>query len=189
MRASRLMRRRRSGCSTCSHPSQSAVYRLTIDDRCCELMFAAPIAGWAGTTDHRRFDRGSSRSNRTGPRFRGRTMLRTPAAAIRTCAWSLGIAEAIMNEGLRTYPGLPHRMERVRETRRRHLRQRQQGDQPDRDGAGAGGVSGDPLDPAAGGRRATISTSARRTSAMSARPTPSARRRSCSSACLNRTCR
>src|SRR5207237_2737448 len=35
-------------------------------------------------------------------------------AAIAVCA-SLGIAEAKIAEGLRTYPGLPHRMERVRQ--------------------------------------------------------------------------
>ena len=61
------------------------------------------------------------------------------------CTLSALTTEAI-EQGLRTYPGLPHRMERVAREGRRPVRQRQQGDQPDRDGAGAGGVPENPLD-------------------------------------------
>ena len=45
------------------------------------------------------------------------------AAAAIAVAFQLGIADENIARGLRTYRGLPHRMERVRETRRRRLRQ------------------------------------------------------------------
>jgi UDP-N-acetylmuramoylalanine--D-glutamate ligase len=37
------------------------------------------------------------------------------ASAARWACWSLGLSESEVDQGLRTYPGLPHRMERVRE--------------------------------------------------------------------------
>ena len=59
---------------------------------------------------------------------------------------------------------------------RRAVRQRQQGDQPDLDGAGAGRLPGKSTGSSAAWPRATISAPARRSSAMSAPPTRSARR-------------
>jgi UDP-N-acetylmuramoylalanine--D-glutamate ligase len=48
------------------------------------------------------------------PALKGPHNLENAAAAIGTCL-ALGVREAAIDEGLRTYPGLPHRMERIRE--------------------------------------------------------------------------
>jgi UDP-N-acetylmuramoylalanine--D-glutamate ligase len=48
------------------------------------------------------------------PALQGPHNAQNAAAAIETCR-ALGIGEGEIEEGLRTYPGLPHRMERVRE--------------------------------------------------------------------------
>jgi UDP-N-acetylmuramoylalanine--D-glutamate ligase len=48
------------------------------------------------------------------PSLQGPHNLQNAVAAIRTCQ-ALGIDDSAIEEGLRTYPGLPHRMERVRE--------------------------------------------------------------------------
>jgi UDP-N-acetylmuramoylalanine--D-glutamate ligase len=48
------------------------------------------------------------------PALQGPHNAQNAAAAIETCQ-ALGIGEGEIEEGLRTYPGLPHRMERVRE--------------------------------------------------------------------------
>ena len=48
------------------------------------------------------------------PTLQGPHNAQNAAAAIATCR-ALGIPESDMEEALRTYPGLPHRMERVRE--------------------------------------------------------------------------
>ena len=75
-------------------------------------------------------------------------MQRPPLPPASAWAWTT----KQLSEALRTYPGLPHRMERVAREGRRPVRQRQQGDQPDRDRAGAGGVPEDPLDPRRAGQ-------------------------------------
>ena len=48
------------------------------------------------------------------PTLHGPHNAENAGAAIETCIW-LGVSRAQIDEGLRTYPGLPHRMERVRE--------------------------------------------------------------------------
>jgi UDP-N-acetylmuramoylalanine--D-glutamate ligase len=48
------------------------------------------------------------------PALQGPHNAQNAAAAIETCH-ALGIGDGEIEEGLRTYPGLPHRMERVRE--------------------------------------------------------------------------
>jgi UDP-N-acetylmuramoylalanine--D-glutamate ligase len=48
------------------------------------------------------------------PALQGPHNAQNAAAAVRICE-QLGLARAAIEEGLRTYPGLPHRMERVRE--------------------------------------------------------------------------
>ena len=48
------------------------------------------------------------------PALQGPHNAQNSAAAIETCE-ALGVGEGEIEEGLRTYPGLPHRMERVRE--------------------------------------------------------------------------
>jgi UDP-N-acetylmuramoylalanine--D-glutamate ligase len=48
------------------------------------------------------------------PTLQGPHNLENAAAAIATCL-HLGVPEEAIEEGLRTYPGLPHRMERIRE--------------------------------------------------------------------------
>jgi UDP-N-acetylmuramoylalanine--D-glutamate ligase len=48
------------------------------------------------------------------PSLRGPHNAQNANAAIMTCV-GLGLSEEIISQGLRTYPGLPHRMERVRE--------------------------------------------------------------------------
>jgi UDP-N-acetylmuramoylalanine--D-glutamate ligase len=48
------------------------------------------------------------------PALQGPHNAENAAAAIATCR-ALGLAEAEIEQGLRTYPGLPHRMERVRD--------------------------------------------------------------------------
>src|SRR5205085_11081365 len=47
------------------------------------------------------------------PALQGPHNAENAAAAIATCR-ALGLSEAEIEQGLRTYPGLPHRMERVR---------------------------------------------------------------------------
>jgi UDP-N-acetylmuramoylalanine--D-glutamate ligase len=79
------------------------------------------------------------------PALAGPHNAQNAGAAIAVCDRTRLMPDEI-EEGLRTFPGLPHRMERVREKGRRHLRQRQQGDQPDRDRPGACGVRQHPLD-------------------------------------------
>jgi UDP-N-acetylmuramoylalanine--D-glutamate ligase len=48
------------------------------------------------------------------PALKGPHNLQNALAAIATCR-TLGVVEEAIQEGLRTYPGLPHRMERIRE--------------------------------------------------------------------------
>ena len=74
----------------------------------------------------------------TGLRFKGHIIARMRLPRLPLVA-ALGVDDEQIEQGLRTYPGLPHRMERVAREGRRPVRQRQQGDQSDRDGAGAGG--------------------------------------------------
>jgi UDP-N-acetylmuramoylalanine--D-glutamate ligase len=59
------------------------------------------------------------------------------AAAAVAVSRELGIDDAVIARALETYPGLPHRMERVAEKGWSAVRQRQQGDQPDLDRARA----------------------------------------------------
>ena len=87
----------------------------------------------------------SRHSAATGRRFKGRTMRRMRQLRSRSVKRSAS-DERRSTRGLRTYPGLPHRMERIREKDGVALRQRQQGDQPDRDRAGARRVRAHPLD-------------------------------------------
>jgi UDP-N-acetylmuramoylalanine--D-glutamate ligase len=53
-------------------------------------------------------------SQREWPSLQGPHNAENAAAVIETCK-TLGVSEETIVEGLRTYPGLPHRMERVRE--------------------------------------------------------------------------
>ena len=109
-----------------------------------------------------------------------------PAAAGCRVAWRS--AESVIAEGLRTYPGLPHRMERIAERERHPLRQRQQGDQPGFHRAGARRLTRISTGLSAAAPRATISGRARPISAMSAPPTRSARPGRCSRACSRARC-
>jgi UDP-N-acetylmuramoylalanine--D-glutamate ligase len=118
------------------------------------------------------------------PALQGPHNAQNVAAAIETCE-VLGLGEGEIEEGLRSYPGLPHRMERIREkdgvtstTARRPTRPRPRRRSP-RSNASAGFAAGSP--------RPTISTSARRTSAMSPRPIPLAKRANCSLRSCRRT--
>ena len=86
---------------------------------------------------------------------RATTTRRTPPAPGRPAAGSACRARR-SSRGLKTYPGLPHRQERVASRRQRRLRQRQQGDQRRRHGAGAVVLPRhllDPRRPGEGGRR------------------------------------
>ena len=58
------------------------------------------------------------------PALQGPHNAENALVAINVCV-NLGVQETAIADALRTYPGLPHRMERIAETRRRPLRQRQ----------------------------------------------------------------
>ncbi len=62
---------------------------------------------------------------------------RENAAAAAAAARASGIPEEAIAEALRTFPGVPHRLEPVREIDRRALRQRLEGDEPRIGRAGA----------------------------------------------------
>ncbi len=61
-----------------------------------------------------RLSTGALIGQRDWPALQGPHNAQNAAAAIRVCE-GLGISPSQIEEGLRTYPGLPHRMERVRE--------------------------------------------------------------------------
>jgi UDP-N-acetylmuramoylalanine--D-glutamate ligase len=103
-------------------------------------------------------------------------------AAAQWCCVSLGIDEPQIEHGLRTYPGLLHRMERIRERGGVLFVNDSKATNPTAtapalaDFRRCAGFS-------AGRPSLTISTNARRISGMCARPIPSARRPACSNGC------
>ena len=86
--------------------------------------------------------------------LRGAHNAQNAVAAVAVCR-VLGLADADIAAGLKTFPGLPHRMEEVGRRGRVALRQRFQGDQRRRRGQGAGELPAHLLDrrrPSEGGR-------------------------------------
>ena len=161
-------------------PSFMTATRLTLHISRCRRVDRTPRSTRGSTAA----DGGTELSAATGPRCKVRTISECCCGASPSAS-ALGLTRRRSIEGLRTYPGLPHRMERIREKDGVALRQRQQGDQPDRHRAGARRVRSASAGSAAGRPRPTISTSARRISGTSARPTRSARRPNCSRGCLS----
>ena len=96
---------------------------------------------------------------------RARTTCRTPPSPSAIAAELGLIRRADRRPASPPSAGLPHRMERLGDVRRRAVRQRQQGDQPGLDRAGAGGLPPDPSRASTGSSaacpRATTSTNAR----------------------------
>ena len=108
------------------------------------------------------------------PALQGPHNAENAAAAIAVCAGARALPTTRSSEGLRTYPGLPHRMERVREKDGVLFVNDSKATNPT---ATAPALAAFPASAgsSAGRRRPTISTNARRISATSARPTRSAR--------------
>ena len=103
--------------------------------------------------------------------------------AAAAAAAAAGVPPAAVAETLRTFEGVPHRLQVARHRRRRHLHQRLQGDQRRRDAQGAHGVHG---------RRAPDPRrlrQGRRATTTSRRPPRASSRRSCSSAPRRRSWR
>ncbi|UUR07754.1 Mur ligase family protein [Sphingomonas glaciei] len=87
---------------------QSADQTALVDWSLFERGLVAPAAGFNGLTLPSGYDPGE------WPALQGPHNEQNAAAAIETTAW-LGLSEEAIAAGLRSYPGLPHRMERVRE--------------------------------------------------------------------------
>ena len=156
------------------------------------------VPGWATNPVQRIASGGAGSSGcaRSSVRRRWRTNRRTGLAAgaaqpaeRRACRrQALGLTRRGCSAGLATYPGLPHRMERVARDGRRTLRQRQQGDQPDLGRAGARRLPGIRwiCGGLAQGRRPRRMRAAFRPCPP---PTPSARPAGCSRGCSTPPCR
>ena len=84
-------------------------------------------------------------TRRAGPRCRVRTMRRTSPRRV-AAARALGVDRRAIAQGLRTYPGLPHRMERVAERDGVLFVNDSKATNPDSHRAGARRLSAHPLD-------------------------------------------
>jgi UDP-N-acetylmuramoylalanine--D-glutamate ligase len=85
------------------------------DERCDELVYRMDHdRDWPGESVVRLFHGGSIKDQSRWPALQGPHNASNAAAAIAVCK-ELGVGGDAMEQALRTYPGLPHRMERIRE--------------------------------------------------------------------------
>jgi len=99
-----------------SMQSRGQVAVIAEDDvRCDEFVYRMlHDPEWAGKRNPRQFNGGSIKDQSNWPALQGPHNGKNAAAAIVICK-ALGVTDEDLESGLRTYPGLPHRMERIRE--------------------------------------------------------------------------
>ena len=99
-----------------SMQSRGRVAVIAEDDvRCDEFVYRMlHEREWAGKPNPRQFNGGSIKDQSEWPALHGPHNASNVAAAIVICD-ALGVKGDQVEDALRTYPGLPHRMERVRE--------------------------------------------------------------------------
>ena len=99
-----------------SMQSRGKVAVIAEDDvRCEEFVYRVlHDREWAGKRNPRVFHGGSIKDQSRWPALQGPHNAKNAAAAIAVCE-ELRVSEDELEQGLRTYPGLPHRTERIRE--------------------------------------------------------------------------